>query len=323
MSPKPKVSVIVPVYNAEEYLEDCISSIVHQTLQDIEIICVNDGSTDNSINILNRFSQYDKRIKIINQENAGAGAARNNGVKIAQGEYIGFIDSDDYIELDMYDTMYRRAISDDSDLVIDGSVFIPKDTIHFFTDASTMYLMENKPFSASKYPVILNSCFVWNRIYKTGFYNKYHFTIPENRKFAEDLLFCTQTSVLASKISLISKPLYHYNIRDNSLTRVLEKSLDKSDFIMAIKETKEFLEKQMLYNIYNETFLIFVMNIAFPLLCRMNKYKYAKEFFSALHSVLNDEDFSTLKAIDYGNKSEAFKAFSQRQWSKFWIKRGI
>ena len=115
---KPKNSVIVPVYNVEKYLKECLDSLVNQTLQDFGIICINNGSTDGSLNILKEYAQKDKRIKIINQENKGLSAARNCGIEVATGEYIGFIDSDDYVDINFYENLYKRGKETDSDIVV-------------------------------------------------------------------------------------------------------------------------------------------------------------------------------------------------------------
>ena len=106
-----KVSVIVPIYNSEKYLERCIKSIINQSLRDIEIILINDGSKDNSLNICKNFHNKDSRIKIIDKENEGVGSARNDGIKIAKGEWISFIDSDDFVESDFLECLYNEAIS--------------------------------------------------------------------------------------------------------------------------------------------------------------------------------------------------------------------
>ena len=113
MSFKPKISVIIPVYNTAEYLEKCINCIILQTLSDIEVICINDGSTDNSLDILNTYAEKDKRIIIINQENAGQSVARNIGLDIAQGQYVYFVDSDDTIHEQTLEIMYRVADRND------------------------------------------------------------------------------------------------------------------------------------------------------------------------------------------------------------------
>ena len=113
-----KVSVIIPVYNVEKYLRECLNSVVNQTLKDIEIICVNDGSTDNSLAILQEYAKNDKRIVLINQENKNAGAARNTGLAHATGEYLSFLDSDDFFELNMLEEMYNSAKENSLDIVI-------------------------------------------------------------------------------------------------------------------------------------------------------------------------------------------------------------
>ena len=114
----PKVSVIVPVYNVENYVEKCLKSLVKQTLQDIEIIIVNDGSTDNSENIIKEFIKlYGEKIKYVTKENGGLSDARNYGMKFASGEYIAFLDSDDYVDITLYEKMYNKAIEEQCDYV--------------------------------------------------------------------------------------------------------------------------------------------------------------------------------------------------------------
>ena len=111
-----KVSIIVPVYNVEKYLRQCLDSLINQTLQEIEIICVDDGSTDNSSNILSDYAQKDSRIIVHRQENQGLANARNAGLKLANGEYIGFLDSDDFVDIDFFEKLYQAASSDNADI---------------------------------------------------------------------------------------------------------------------------------------------------------------------------------------------------------------
>ena len=105
----PKVSIVIPTYNVEQYLKECLDSVINQTLKDIEIICVDDGSTDNSGKILDEYAAKDSRIKVIHKENGGYGKAMNVGIDNATGEYIGIVEPDDYIEFDMYETLYINA----------------------------------------------------------------------------------------------------------------------------------------------------------------------------------------------------------------------
>ena len=112
------VSVIIPVYNGEKYIEKCLKSLIDQSLKDIQIICVNDGSTDNTLSILNQFASKDNRIKVISTDNRGQGSARNTALKEANGEYISFIDADDWINENALELLYNKAKSDDLDMLI-------------------------------------------------------------------------------------------------------------------------------------------------------------------------------------------------------------
>jgi glycosyltransferase involved in cell wall biosynthesis len=133
MGVRPKVSVIMPVYNVENYLRQCLDSVINQTLRDIEIICIDDQSTDGSLGILKDYAAIDPRIRIITQKNAGAGAARNTGLKVAKGEYLSFLDSDDFFELDMLEKAYHACSTNNLDFVVfrsdkfdnDSKTYIP------------------------------------------------------------------------------------------------------------------------------------------------------------------------------------------------------
>ena len=114
----PKVSVIIPVYNTEEYLRECLDSVVNQTLKDIEIICIDDGSTDSSLDILKEYAKKDNRITVLKQKNQSSGIARNAGLSIAQGKYLSFLDSDDLFELELLESLYKKIISTKSDIAI-------------------------------------------------------------------------------------------------------------------------------------------------------------------------------------------------------------
>ncbi len=114
----PKVSVIIPVYNTEKYLRQCLDSVINQTLTDIEIICVNDGSTDNSTNILNEYANNDSRIIVLSQKNSGAAIARNNGINNAIGDYLYFIDSDDYVDTTFLEKMYSKSLKYNADICL-------------------------------------------------------------------------------------------------------------------------------------------------------------------------------------------------------------
>ena len=113
----PKISVLIPIYNVEKYLRECLESLVNQTFQDIEFICINDGSTDSSLKILEEYAQKDSRIKIINKENSGYGASMNMGLDAASGEYIGIVESDDFVSSNMFEDLYNLAEKNNADIV--------------------------------------------------------------------------------------------------------------------------------------------------------------------------------------------------------------
>lgn len=149
-----KISAILPVYNVEQYIKDCLDSIINQTMDDIEIICVNDGSLDNSLQVLEEYAQKDARIKIISQENQGQGIARNNGLKIANGEYITFIDPDDWVDVDMFEKMYNSAKKFDSDFVFCNSMIEEN-----LTGKSTPKSMKTKIKKITGYTLSEDKCF--------------------------------------------------------------------------------------------------------------------------------------------------------------------
>ena len=178
-----KLSVIIPVYNAEKYLEQCLDSVINQTLLDLEIICVDDGSSDKSLDILKKYARVDNRIKIIEQVNGGAGKARNEALKIAEGEFIHFLDSDDWLNIN---NAYARMISvleknkDASFLMFEYQKYDNlKDTFSLF-EFSTGLLSEKILKFTSDYGVLLKLPVVpWNKLYRKSFLDKFNLSFDE------------------------------------------------------------------------------------------------------------------------------------------------
>ncbi len=219
-SKMPKVSIIVPVYNVEEYLEECMESIVRQTLTDLEIICINDGSTDNSLEILKRYADNDDRIIIVDKENGGYGVGMNIGLDRAAGEYVGIVEPDDYVPLNMYEDLYLRAKEYDLD-------FIKADFYRFKTAANgNMELVYNHltPLT-EKYNVVFNPSMepaalkyvmnTWSGIYKNEFLREHHIRHHETPGASfQDNGFWIQTFCYAKRAMILDKP-YYMNRRDN------------------------------------------------------------------------------------------------------------
>jgi Glycosyltransferases involved in cell wall biogenesis len=223
----PKVSIVIPVYNVSMYLKECMDSVINQTLKDIEIICVNDGSTDNSLDILNEYALKDKRIKIISKPNSGYGHTMNIGIDNASGEYIGIVEPDDYVELEMYETLYNKAKENDLD-------FIKADFNRFTGEKEDIFLKYHKVArEETNYNRVINPSeeiiafkFVmntWSGIYKRSFLKKYNIKHNETPGASfQDNGFWFQTFCFAKRILFINKPFY-MNRRDNPNSSVKSK----------------------------------------------------------------------------------------------------
>lgn len=206
----PKVSVIIPVYNVEKYIKKCLDSLVNQTLEDIEIIVVNDGSPDNSQKIIDDYvKKYPSKVKSYIKENGGQGSARNYGVKCATGEYIGFVDSDDYVDKNMYKIMYQKAISTKSDIVccnhfeVIGEKLIEK---RYYND-----IISDNGFT--KY--ILGFPCPWNKLIRRDLIINNNWFFPE-KIWYEDYAAIPLLALYATKITDVEEHLYYYLIREGS-----------------------------------------------------------------------------------------------------------
>lgn len=221
-----KVSIIVPVYNVENYLEKCLSSLTGQTLHDIEIIVVNDGSTDHSADIIKRFAAKDNRIMYLTKSNGGLSDARNYGIPYAQGKYLGFIDSDDYVEPDMFEKLYHAAEKDQSD-------FVECNLFHDFENAmDTEY---GKEIYNPKEMLMMGRSVVWNKIYRREWLLSTNVQFLKGLIF-EDVAFYAMILPYVKKVSYIQEPLIHYVQRENSLNKSCSvKTLQILDILENIK----------------------------------------------------------------------------------------
>ena len=218
---KPFLSVIIPIYNVEKYIEKSINSLQNQTLKNIEIICIDDGSTDGTSEILDDISKKTKNVIVKHVKNGGVGSARNIGLKLAKGEYIGFIDSDDYVEQDMYEKLYVKAKSDDLDIVACDAKMVYPNKEKIINSGIEDIVINNEE---NKKNILINSyAVIWNKIYKKTLIKNIKF--KENSNFCEDVEFLYRVLPLANKFGAIKEPLYNYIQRQGSLTYVYDKKL--------------------------------------------------------------------------------------------------
>jgi glycosyltransferase involved in cell wall biosynthesis len=212
-----KVSIIVPVYNAEPYLHRSLDSLVNQTLWDIEIICINDCSPDNSLTVLKKYAKKDSRIKIIDfEKNQGVSVARNSGMKIATGEYVGFCDPDDYVDLDFYEKLYKLAKGKNADIAkaVRKIMEIGKDT-EFIENISKRPLIQKRYF---KYQFTYQFT---TAIYKNKMLKKNKIRFPVKISVAEDICFAVNAAVAAKNVYALNNAFYHYIRRDDSAHSVI------------------------------------------------------------------------------------------------------
>ena len=247
------LSIIVPIYNTEIYLRKCIDSLINQTLSNIEIILINDGSTDGSEAICNEYAKLYKNIIVINKENKGLSDSRNIGLKNARGKYIGFVDSDDWVSNKMFETLYKLCIKNDADIAqcdfyreyknneklkLDN---ISQNNITIYSGNESLQLLDTQYGE--------NMVVLWNKIYKREIFEEIEFPIG---KINEDEYVTYKLLHKSKKIIDINVPMYHYRQRDNSIMNK-EFNMNRLDIINALEERREYYKKHDLHQLAEKT----------------------------------------------------------------------
>lgn len=306
----PKVSVIVPVYNVEEYLERCLDSLVNQTLKDIEIIIVNDGSTDGSKEKIQKYINKYKNIVYLEKENGGLSSARNYGIPYAKGEYIGFVDSDDYVEITMYEKMYNKAIEEKSDMV--ECDFIWEYPNKKREDIGKMY-------SSKKEAIVEARVVAWNKIIKKDIIEKNKITFPEGLRY-EDIEFFYKLVPHLNKISFVKEAFVHYIQRESSIANTQN---ERTGEIFKIWEN--VLNYYIENNIFNEYRSELEYSYTRILLCsslkritKVKDKKVRKALIKLTWQNLNKK-FPHWKQNKYLNSTKSFKNLYLKSINKFII----
>ena len=257
----PKVSVIIPVYNTEKYLEKCLDSVVNQTLKDIEIILVDDGSTDNSSAILDKYKEIDKRITVIKQENSGAAIARNNAIEIATGDFLYFMDSDDYVDYAILEKLYNQAIKTNSEICVCSRINYDEGKNESAVCYEAIRIdMLPKNFQTFNYENLKDKIFlfcgiaIFTKIYKRELIinNNIQF---QDVKTCNDVFFNFAAIACANQISYVNEPLVTSTRgRIGSLTADRGKKIN--NIITAGNALKEFLEEKNIFKKYKKTFYL-------------------------------------------------------------------
>ncbi len=285
----PKVSVIIPFNNVENYIEECLNSVLSQTLDDIEIILINDASTDRTLEIVEGYLQKDSRIKLINiNERKGQGFARNRGIEIATGEYIGFVDSDDFIEPDMFECLYNSAKINNTDISMCqvreyddiNENYITSD----YYSLSCLSSFQNDVFSAedTKNCILDINVALWNKIYKREYLNNIGEKFPEGFIY-EDLPFFFGTYLPAKRIQIVWKNLYSYRInrKNSTMQQFNNKILDR---LPMVSLTYEKLKQVPYLSDLKQKIQAWIINDLFHRYSLL-KENYHKEFFFLMKKV--------------------------------------
>mgnify|MGYP000987662776 FL=1 len=278
---KELISIIVPVYNVEKYLKKCVDSIVNQTYKNLEIILVDDGATDNSGKICDELVELDNRIKVYHKKNGGLSDARNYGVERATGDYIGFVDSDDYIDAEMYERLYEAIKKENVDVAECNLKIVYPEKTDFFTDQKYYQICNKQEYLEEylKIEKIFGSACV--RLTKADIARKLKFPVG---KLYEDTYYAYDLIGIVDKYVIVDNPYYNYLMRENSITN--------AKFNPRIFDLIEIVEK-FHTNVYKN----------YPSLKEAADCRKMYAYFSVLNSILLEEDFKNnsfyKQIIDY------------------------
>ncbi len=309
-----KVSVIIPVYNAEKYIAKCMDSLVNQTLDGIEIIAVNDGSTDNSLALLTEYQNKYPFVKIFTKENGGQGAARNFAINYAEGEYLGFVDADDYAELNMFEVMYLKAKEGDYDAVYIDHYEVKGDKKIYkkFCDTSSQ-------------EAIFKGCLVspWNKLIKTKTYLESGVIFPEGYIYEDTAWFCNLIPFIKTWAK-VDMPLVDHVVNENS-TMTTRQEARTANIFPVMQQVLDFYNEKGLMEEYKDEVEYFYTRIfllsSLTRVAKIKNKKLKKEM--ALKSISEvEKNFPDYKKNKYlsGNTGRFIKILSKKNIGFFtWL----
>jgi Glycosyltransferases involved in cell wall biogenesis len=302
----PIISVIIPVYNVEKYLDQCIKSVLDQTLKDIELICVDDGSTDGSLAILNSFAAQDRRMRVLTQKNLGAGAARNKGLETAHGKYLSFLDADDFFEPTMLELAYNRGEQTQADIVLFRENWY-RDLDQRFEERAHVAAAKNLPaadvFSPGDIqmsPFLALMGWAWDKLFRRDYIQKTGLRFQEIRIY-NDMSFTYSAVLLAERLTFIDRVLVHQRIqRGGAISTTIPRYWNC--ILQALSAVKKNLDQAGLYSLFESAYINYALHMLLFTLTRTDKsYPY-------MYDKLQREGFAQLGITSnegaYENKEE-------------------
>ena len=292
---EPKISIIVPVYKVEPYIHKCVDSILNQTFKDFELILVDDGSPDNCGKICDEYAQKDNRVKVIHKENGGLSSARNAGLDISIGKYIGFVDSDDYIEKDMYEILYNICEENKCDIVSCSSIiYFPEKTV--INGGHGLIIHNNEEAMRVMLEGELYDEVVWVKLFKKSVIGDIRFPVG---KIYEDTAFTYKVINNSKKVATIGEPKYNYIKHENSIMSNAIQDI-RIDAVIAYKDMYKFMEKK-----YPELCDLVVLKLAnssmrvMNLMIKKKNFKDYKDNYYKVSKILNSKFNKTIKLKAY------------------------
>ena len=312
-----KISVIVPVYNAEEYIEKCVSSIMNQTYKNLEIILINDGSTDNSGKMCDRYVKKDKRVVVLHKDNGGISSVRNTGIELATGDYIAFVDADDWISEDAFEYLIKNAKKYKADITCCRSYHVVKERKIFISDEKTYFFDKNEAITNLVSNEIIGNT-VWRKLFKKKLFKG--ITFPINRTY-EDIHVTHKLILKANKITVLPDAKYFFRRHNKSITKSPKTIRKSSDIVYANIVRYNDLSKQ--YPQLKELMMKNIIDYSIKLIsvCSRNKSEIEDnmETLDVISDFLED-NYDYLSSIC--SKKELFQIKFLLTFSKFDLFRG-
>lgn len=275
----PLISIIIPVYNVEKYLSRCLDSILSQTFTNFEVVLVDDGSTDSSGDICDEYERCDNRIKVHHKKNGGVSSARNMGLDNAVGEWITFVDADDWVDRDIYNRLYNAALQSQAEIVLcDFYLYYNKDRIELCKAIST----DNKKDDIIR-NYILSFTALWNMLVHRSLYDKTHLRIPQYLSNCEDFWISIRLFYYAKKIFTLHVPLYFYNRENvNSILNNPNKGIYRSEYLSYL-DTISFFKKENVLDLYEKQLSWRVLKCKQDMILDVKEHHKFLEIYPASH----------------------------------------